>query len=427
MLASPTIARALSLPEAISWRITWFAIPLAIAWVHMLDAAIIHPQVHASWLEHVLHVSLAAWGPPALLVLYGRLSRGWKGLLCIAVGLLAGLVGGVLHLAGVIRNDEWVRSDYTGVAMIPAGIVLLVVGLVLVTLAPHRLRYRFVVAPIALMGALVLGEIVGGTLFITHVPRYVIHPVDLGAPYEDVSFQSEDGLTLRGWYVPSKNGAAVAVMHGSGGSRVRVADYARMLIRNGYGVLLFDVRGHGQSQGGTIATGWNATSDPAAAARFLASRADVDPSRIGLLGSSMGAEIAVTAAATYDGFAAVVADGAGGRTYDDFLDSEYSRANVVLYTVVGLPLEWAVSGLSQTMPPPSLTSLAPKIDVPILYIASGTVTEEETIVRKLWQRTGGDSELWVVEGAGHTEGLKKHPVEYEAKVVGFFDRYLAAE
>jgi pimeloyl-ACP methyl ester carboxylesterase len=302
-----------------------------------------------------------------------------------------------------------------------------VLGLVLVTATPRRKRYRFALAPAALIAAYVAGEIAGGAIFVTHVPRYTIHPVDLGAAYEEVAFETEDGLTLRGWYVPSENGAAVALMHGSGGSRMSVANHARMLIRNGYGVLLFDVRGHGESDGTTIAVGWSATPDPAAAARFLASQPDVDPARIGLLGSSMGAEIAVTAAAEYDGFAAIVADGASGRTYGDFRDAEYSKGTVVMYALAGVPLEWLVAGLSQTASPPPMTELAPRIDEPMLYIASGTATEEETLVTKLWERTRGDAELWVVEGAGHTEGLKKFPEEYEERVVAFFDRYLAAD
>ncbi len=48
-------------------------------------------------------------------------------------------------------------------------------------------------------------------------------------------------------------------------------------------------------------------------------------------------------------------------------------------------------------------------------------------VTKLWERTRRDSERWMVEGAGHTEGLKKHPAGYEARVIGFFGRYLAAD
>jgi pimeloyl-ACP methyl ester carboxylesterase len=73
--------------------------------------------------------------------------------------------------------------------------------------------------------------------------------VDLGAPKRPVTLTTANGLELRGWYMPSRNGAAVALMHGTGGNRLGVADHARLLARHGYGVLLCDFQGHGASDG----------------------------------------------------------------------------------------------------------------------------------------------------------------------------------
>ena len=74
----------------------------------------------------------------------------------------------------------------------------------------------------------------------------------LGVAYEDVSFTTSDGLTLQGWYVPSRNGAAVISFPGRKGPQ----QPARMLARHGYGVLLFDRRGEGRSDGEPNAFGW---------------------------------------------------------------------------------------------------------------------------------------------------------------------------
>ena len=71
-----------------------------------------------------------------------------------------------------------------------------------------------------------------------------------GADYREVSFKARDGVKLSGWYRPTRNGATViALPHGGGGHRGGALAHARMLARHGYGVLLYDARGRGRSEG----------------------------------------------------------------------------------------------------------------------------------------------------------------------------------
>ena len=79
----------------------------------------------------------------------------------------------------------------------------------------------------------------------THVARGFVPTPELGAPYEEVSFTTSDGLELEGWYIPSKNRAAVIAFPGRRGPQRP----ARMLARHGYGVLLFDRRGRRRERG----------------------------------------------------------------------------------------------------------------------------------------------------------------------------------
>src|SRR5207237_10865957 len=118
----------------------------------------------------------------------------------------------------------------------------------------------------------------------THVARSTTASGDLGAPHETVAFEASDGLTLKGWFVPSKNGATVIVYPGKKGTQ----EHARMLVRHGYGVLVFDRRGEGESEGDPNALGWGFDRDLEGALRFLRGRADVDTARIGGLGLSVG-------------------------------------------------------------------------------------------------------------------------------------------
>ena len=110
--------------------------------------------------------------------------------------------------------------------------------------------------------------------------------------------------------MPSKNRAAVIAFPGRKGPQRQT----RMLVRHGYGVLLFDRRGEGDSEGDPNAVGWNGDRDIKAAIAFLRERPDVDPDRIGGIGLSVGGELMLETASETDALKAVVSDGAGIRS-----------------------------------------------------------------------------------------------------------------
>ena len=120
-----------------------------------------------------------------------------------------------------------------------------------------------------------------------------------------------DGRRLSAWYVPSRNGAAVLLSHGSGGSRGRVVAHVRMLARHGYGVLALDNPGNGESDGHSNGLGDNAQPAIAAGLDYLEHRPDVNPERIAGFGLSLGGEVLLMMLPPTTGrLAAVVSDGA---------------------------------------------------------------------------------------------------------------------
>ena len=125
---------------------------------------------------------------------------------------------------------------------------------------------------------------------------------------------------LHGWYVPSRNGAAVIAFPGRNGPQKP----ARFLARHGYGVLLFDRRGEGVSDGEPNCWGWGGEADVKAAVDYLQHRPDVDPDRIGGIGLSVGGEMMIEAAAETPDLAAVVSDGAGARSIKEDLELDDS-------------------------------------------------------------------------------------------------------
>ena len=146
--------------------------------------------------------------------------------------------------------------------------------------------------------------------------RQTVPAANLGAAHENVSFRTSDGLELQGWYVPSKNGAAVIAFPGRSGPQA----HTRMLVSHGYGVLLFDRRGEGKSEGDSNLLGWGGDKDILAAVEFLKARPDVDPGKIGGIGLSVGGELMLQAAAETDELAAVVSEGAGTRQLSEQLE-----------------------------------------------------------------------------------------------------------
>jgi hypothetical protein len=117
---------------------------------------------------------------------------------------------------------------------------------------------------------------------------------------EDVSFDTEDGLRLRGWFVPGAAGTAgptVLVFNGNAGNRADRAALAGALGRAGMSVLLFDYRGYGGNPGHPSESGLAA--DARAARGYLLSRPDVRPPSIVYFGESLGAAVAVALAAQH--------------------------------------------------------------------------------------------------------------------------------
>jgi dienelactone hydrolase len=236
-----------------------------------------------------------------------------------------------------------------------------------------------------------------------------------------VKFTTGDGLELEGWYVPSKNGAAVIAFPSRNGPQAKT----RMLARHGYGVLLFDRRGEGKSDGEPNAWGWGGEADIKAAIDYLQRRPDVDPDRIGGIGLSVGGEMMIEAAAETDELAAVVSEGAGARsTYEDMDQDDPGLGKWTLGLAMSAAKTAAVAVSSNQAPPANLKDLAAKVEQPMLLIAAPNAPTGEKLNRGYHAAAGENSALWELPESDHVGAQEARPAEYERRVVGFFDRAL---
>jgi pimeloyl-ACP methyl ester carboxylesterase len=133
-------------------------------------------------------------------------------------------------------------------------------------------------------------------------------PESLGATYQDVEFQTSDGVTIRGWLLPSTSQRITIIYsHGLFRSRRELLARAVELWRLGYGALLYDSRNHGLSGTAKVSLGYFERLDARAAVKFLLEDAR-SQDRIVMFGISMGAGAALLAAAETPDVTAVIAD-----------------------------------------------------------------------------------------------------------------------
>ena len=125
-------------------------------------------------------------------------------------------------------------------------------------------------------------------------PTYEVEctPGQLGLTYEDVFFNTEDGIGLNGWFVPGTTDFTWLCFHGNGGNiGHRATEVALLHHHLGVNQLIFDYRGYGKSPGTPSEQG--TYRDARAALRYLQERSDIDPGRIIYFGHSLGTAVAV--------------------------------------------------------------------------------------------------------------------------------------
>jgi dienelactone hydrolase len=395
--------------------------------LHVADDNFLQPQPGTAPGDHLVSglVPLAVLGLVAWA--YPRLRGGARGALALLVGVISVAFG--LEAVHYTRTLGPSGDDFTGLLALPAA--LLVAGTGAVTLwrtrrvdgsRPRRYARRALLAAAGLLVAMTVPLAVGVAYVTTHTARAVVPANHLGVPSEDVSFTTADGLELRGWYVPSRNGAAVIAFPGRSGPQAP----ARMLARHGYGVLLFDRRGEGESEGEPNLYGWGGDADVKAAIAYLQRRPDVDPARIGGIGLSVGGELMLETAAETDGLAAVISEGAGFRTFSEEKDSAAATGlDGALYRVSAAIRTASVAVFAGRRPPADLEDLVGRIAPrPLMLIAAPNSGHAEELNRRYHAAAGAPKTLWEIPESRHVGGRAARPAEYERRVVGFFDAAL---
>jgi fermentation-respiration switch protein FrsA (DUF1100 family) len=238
-------------------------------------------------------------------------------------------------------------------------------------------------------------------------------------PYQDVDLITEDGIRLSAWYTPARNGTVILLAHGYGDNRPEWVH--ALLAKKGYGVLAWDARAHGESDGEISTIGYLEVLDVRAALNYALTQPGVE--HIGAWGGSMGGATIIRAAADFPEIEAV------------FIDSSFASLNDEFNYLVPYPLINPLAKLIATTETGiNLDEVDPlediaKISPRPVYIVHGTgdTVAPPDAGRKLYEAAHEPRFLWEVENIQHLMIYLDNPRKYKRRLLGFFDEWLLGE
>jgi len=235
----------------------------------------------------------------------------------------------------------------------------------------------------------------------------------------EISFSSADGRRVAGWYAPSRNRAAVILVHGTGAERSSLLFETGFLSQAGFGVLALDLPGQGASEGRTR---WGVPERHAISATvdWLRARGEVDPQRVGGFGISMGAYVLTQAAVLDQRLRAVALVSSPNEVVEH---NWLATAKWGLLTQVPCYLALRAYGQSLDLPPKRVIgSIAPRA----VLIVGGDLDPlvPAFMARQLFSAAGSPKELWLVPRAHHADFAQIVGPEYRKRLTGFFERAL---
>jgi len=280
---------------------------------------------------------------------------------------------------------------------------------------------------IAILFIIVFSIIILPFIFIyahIHIPRLpnYFNPASRGMEFEDISTTTEDNINLKGWYIPheAKKGT-ILVCHGVAANKADVLSVAEKFHKGGYEIYMFDFRGHGDSDKARITYGYDERKDIKAIVQLIKNRGI---NEIGIFGLSMGGAIVLLSAPENPEIKAII------------VDSTFASAEKILKYRIGLALPDSMVDILANIATKytnmiykvQIKDIAPinvidKINRPIMFIIGSSDTNiipDNGYI--LFEKAKQPKELYVVQGADHTETISDN--DYESKINQFMDNYL---
>ncbi|WP_246942382.1 alpha/beta hydrolase [Bacillus pinisoli] len=243
--------------------------------------------------------------------------------------------------------------------------------------------------------------------------------------FEIVEITTYDGLRLKGRFLKNEhsNGKAVILAHGYKGSSEQMPGVTKYYYELGFDVLKPDARGHGDSEGDYIGYGWHDRKDYVSWVNYLIDQENEN--QIFLHGFSMGAAtVLMTSGETLpEQVKGIIADSG----YTSVMD-ELSHQLRYLYHLPPFPIMEVTSLVTKiragySFEEASALESVKKNRLP-LFIIHGDIDQlvPTSMAYELYDGAVTDKkELWIVEGAGHTEAYTVAEEEYQIRLKEFLN------
>lgn len=255
----------------------------------------------------------------------------------------------------------------------------------------------------------------------------LLEPKDAGLPQESFVLRASDGTRLQAWYVPQKEHAkgTIIYLHGVGDCMIGGIPLARYFFTAGYSVLLYDQRQHGQSGGDFCTYGYYEKHDVRTAIDWLEQRRGPGYNTIAIFGASMGAAIAIQAAAVEPRVRAIIAEASFTKLRDIIAD--YQRR------IIKLPwhfLRNAALSRTQAIADFRGRDVSPIDDIrtlriPVLFLHG---TEDSFInveySKKLYEAAQEPKKLVLIEGADHNDVWSTGGKKYLDAIAAFLNDHV---
>jgi len=288
--------------------------------------------------------------------------------------------------------------------------------------SPRNPAISPLIAPVLRVAAVVVGALAALKVVVLLLePRLAFFPsralpwtpAAAGLAYEDIRTRTEDGLDLRGWFIPAGDPAAgsgrrpltLLVFHGNAETMASGIVLAARAHATGYATALAEYRGYAGNPGSPSEEGIGMDGD--AWLRSIARRADIDPGRLVAWGRSIGGSPAVRLAA-------------GGKVAALVLESPFSSARDLLRDQGAWPL-WALSWLGAYRF--DQAQQIRSVHAPLLVI-HGTRDEVAPLAhgRRLYALAPGARSFVAIEGGGHNDLWSAHADEVWSGAEDFLRR-----
>ena len=257
-------------------------------------------------------------------------------------------------------------------------------------------------------------------------------PASFDLSFEEVTFRTDDGLELKGWWVPAPQARGTVVMvHGLNRARIEMVKKVPFVHQHGWNALLYDQRHHGASQGERSTFGWREKDDLRAAKAFVGARAH---GPVVYWGVSLGAAAATLAAAEDAQVAGLVCD----STYRSLPDTVRHHLKLFRGFTWWLRIvpSWPVAdevlfwiGRRGGFDPAAVNVIGAAGRLggrPALFVCnSGDRRMPAEIAFELKAAAGARARVLVVPGNSHGGAWRDGTAAYEGAVAGLLDEVLA--